>query len=191
MGPLQIVWFKRDLRTVDHQPLLQASQLGSVLPLLVVEPEFWRQEDASARHWAFFAEGIKELRSELALLGQPLVVRVGVVEHVLERARRQFGVAGLWSHEETGNCWTYGRDRRVAAWAREHGIPWHEIPQFGVFRRLVSRDGWARRWEGRMAEPRAPPPAALAPLEGVDPGPIPTAAAAGQPARIGAAPSGC
>jgi deoxyribodipyrimidine photo-lyase len=177
MGPLQIVWFKRDLRTVDHQPLLQASQLGPVLPLLVVEPEFWRQEDASARHWAFCAEGIKELRSELALLGQPLVVRVGVVEHVFERARRQFGVAGLWSHEESGNGWTYGRDRRVAAWAREHGIPWHEIPQFGVIRRLVSRDGWARRWEARMAEPVAPPPAALAPLEGVDPGPIPTAAA--------------
>jgi deoxyribodipyrimidine photolyase len=24
MGPVQIVWFKRDLRVVDHQPLLQA-----------------------------------------------------------------------------------------------------------------------------------------------------------------------
>jgi|688.fasta_scaffold36158_4 deoxyribodipyrimidine photo-lyase len=176
MGPLQIVWFKRDLRTADHQPLLQASRLGPVLPLVVVEPEFWRQDDASARHWAFCAEGLEELRSELARLGQPLVVRVGAVEEVLERARRQFGVAGLWSHEETGNGWTYARDRRVAAWARQHGIPWHEIPQFGVIRRLVSRDGWARRWEARMAEPLAQPPAALPPLEGLDPGPIPTAA---------------
>ena len=79
MGPLQIVWFKRDLRTADHQPLLQASRLGPVLPLLVVEPEFWQQADASARHWAFCAEGIVELRSELARLGQPLVVRVGAV----------------------------------------------------------------------------------------------------------------
>ena len=175
MGPLQIVWFKRDLRTADHQPLLQASRLGPVLPLLVVEPEFWRQDDASARHWAFCAEGLKELRSELGRLGQPLVVRVGAVEEVLERARRQFGVAGLWSHEETGNGWTYDRDRRVAAWTREHGIPWHEIPQFGVIRRLASRDGWARRWEARMAEPLAPAPAALPPLEGLDPGPIPTA----------------
>ena len=72
MGPQQIVWFKRDLRTADHQPLLQASRLGPVLPLLVVEPEFWRQADASARHWAFCAEGLEELRSELARLGQPL-----------------------------------------------------------------------------------------------------------------------
>ena len=37
---------------------------------------------------------------------------------MLERAQRRFGVAGLWSHEETGNGWTYARDRRVAAWAK-------------------------------------------------------------------------
>ncbi|MFM7394060.1 MAG: deoxyribodipyrimidine photo-lyase, partial [Cyanobium sp.] len=153
MGPVQIVWFKRDLRVVDHQPLLQACRRGPVLPLVVVEPELWRQADASGRQWAFCAESLEELRRALADLGQPLVVRVGAVEQVLERARRSFGVAGLWSHEETGNGWTYARDRRVASWARRHGISWLEIPQFGVVRRLPSRDGWARRWEERMAEP--------------------------------------
>ena len=52
-----------------------------------------------------------ELRQALADLGQPLVVRSGDVVQVLERARRQF-VDGLWSHEETGNGWTYQRDKR-------------------------------------------------------------------------------
>jgi len=177
MGPLQIVWFKRDLRTVDHRPLLEASRLGPVLPLVVVEPELWQQPDASARQWAFCAEALAELRRDLARLGQTLVVRIGAVEEVLERAHGRFGVAGLWSHEETGNGWTYGRDLRVARWADRRAIPWRQIPQFGVVRRLASRDGWARRWEERMAEPIAPAPSALAPLEGVDPGPIPTAAA--------------
>ena len=175
MDPLQIVWFKRDLRLVDHRPLLQACQQGPVLPLVVVEPELWQQPDASARQWEFCAEGLAELRMELAQLGQPLVVRVGAVEQVLERARRHFGIAGLWSHEETGNGWTYARDLRVAQWARQHGINWMEIPQFGVIRRLGSRQGWARRWEVRMAEPIASPPQALTPLQGLDPGPIPTA----------------
>ncbi len=36
LEPVQIVWFKRDLRVADHQPLLQASRRGPVLPLLVV-----------------------------------------------------------------------------------------------------------------------------------------------------------
>ena len=49
MEPVQIVWFKRDLRTADHTPLLEASLRGPVLPLVVVEPELWQQPDASAR----------------------------------------------------------------------------------------------------------------------------------------------
>ena len=174
MGPLQIVWFKRDLRTVDHQPLLQASRRGPVLPLVVVEPELWQQQDVSARQWAFAAECLEDLRLALAGLGQPLVVRVGAVEAVLERAHRRFGVAALWSHEETGNGWTYARDRRVAAWAAALDIPWSQLPQNGVIRRLGTRRGWARRWEERMTGPIAPPPASLVPLAGLDPGPIPT-----------------
>ncbi len=176
MGPVQIVWFKRDLRVSDHQPLWQASVQGPVLPLVVVEPAYWRGSDTSERQWAFCAESLEELRHSLAGLGQPLVVRTGSVEVVLERARRHFGIKALWSHEETGNAWTYARDRRVAQWAESHGIPWIEIPQFGVIRRLPSRTGWARRWEQRMAEPPAPPPDGLMPLAGLDPGPIPSAA---------------
>ena len=179
MEPLQIVWFKRDLRIADHRPLLEASHVGPVLPLYVVEPELWRQPDSSARQWKFCLESLLELRQALAALGQPLVVRVGAVEQVLERARRQVGIAALWSHEETGNGWTYDRDRRVAAWARHHGIVWHEWPQFGVTRRLPDRQGWARRWEGRMAEALTLPPDRLESVPGLEPGGIPTAEALG------------
>ena len=69
MESLQIVWFKRDLRLADHGPLLLASRLGPVLPLVVVEPELWRQPDASARQWQFYSECLEELRSDLAALG--------------------------------------------------------------------------------------------------------------------------
>ncbi|MCP9774466.1 cryptochrome/deoxyribodipyrimidine photo-lyase family protein [Cyanobium sp. WAJ14-Wanaka] len=174
MGPLQVVWFKRDLRTADHRPLVEASRRGAVLPLYVVEPDYWQQPDSSERQWQFCRESLLELRDCLARLGQPLVVRIGQVEQVLERAHRQFGIASLWSHEETGNGWTYARDLRVATWARHHSIEWQEIPQFGVSRRLASRQGWARRWEGRMAEDLVAPPPQLETLSGLEPGPIPS-----------------
>ena len=173
MSGLQIVWFKRDLRVADHRPLLEASQRGVVLPLYVAEPELWRQPDASDRQWQFCREALLDLRDGLAALGQPLVVRSGEVLEVLERARQQFGIAALWSHEETGNGWTYQRDKRVASWCRQHGIVWTEIPQFGVVRRLRSRNGWARAWEAQMVEPIAPAPPKLQPLDGIDPGVIP------------------
>ena len=48
MSGLQVVWFKKDLRTIDHAALSQASRSGPVLPLFIVEPMLWAQPDASA-----------------------------------------------------------------------------------------------------------------------------------------------
>ena len=177
---VEIVWFKRDLRIVDHRPLAEASARGPVLPLLVVEPELWRQPDMSARQYAFFGECAAELADAMAALGQSLIVRVGDVPAVLDELTERFRINGLWSHEETGGDWTFRRDLRVRDWCRSRGVAWHELRQDGVVRRLGSRNGWARRWDRLMAEPIAPEPFALAPLAtGIDPQHVPTAAELG------------
>lgn len=134
-----------------------------MLPLYVVEPELWLQADASARQWDFVAETLTELRDETGQLGQPLVVRVGTVIETLAELKMQGHLEVLWSHEETGNNWTYRRDKEVAAWCRDAGVPWHEFQNHGVIRRLKSRDGWAGRWEAQMLQPTKPAPY-LAPL---------------------------
>jgi deoxyribodipyrimidine photo-lyase len=170
---LHIVWFKRDLRVHDHKALAEAAARGRVLPLYIAEPGLWRQPDASARQWAFVAEALSELRLALARLGQPLVMRRGEAPDVLAGLVRSLGVAAIWSHEETGNAWTYARDRAVAARLAELGVPWHEHPQNGVVRRLRSRDGWSRHWERRMRAPLAPPPRGLPALRDIEPGEIP------------------
>lgn len=170
---MQVVWFKRDLRVQDHRALANAAQHGQVLPLFVVEPEYWRLEDVSHRHWAFVAETLAELRGDLAALGQPLIVRVGDVVEVLDTLRQTIGVHGLWSHEETGNGWTYTRDNRVGDWCRSNAVSWMEVPQHGVQRRMASRNGWAAQWDRFMAEPIVHAPA-FEPTD-VEPGPIPDA----------------
>ncbi len=154
----QVVWFKRDLRVHDHAALASAADAGPVVPLYVVETEYWQQPDVSARQWAFARECLAELDAALAELGQPLVIHTGDVVTALGRLHREHGIAALWSHEETGNAWTYARDNRVRAWCLEHSIEWHEPRQHGVVRRLGSRNGWARRWDRQMhgAERKAP-----------------------------------
>ncbi|WP_434054232.1 MAG: deoxyribodipyrimidine photo-lyase [Roseibium sp.] len=167
---VQIVWFKKDLRVQDHAALKRASLRGGpVLPIYVFEPEFWQQPDASARHFSFLLECLQELRQELAHLGQPLIIRTGDVIDILEGLSRKRPIAGLWSHEETGNAWTYDRDKRVAAWCRTRGIAWTECRQTGVLRGLKTRDGWARKWDGFMADAPVEAPQ-LEPLAGIDPG---------------------
>jgi len=159
-----VVWFKRDSRIPHHAPLSQPAARGPVLPLFIAEPGLYSEPDAAARHWCFARECLEGLRQDLARLGQPLLVRTGDAVAILRHLNAGFGIDALWSHEETGNAWTYARDRRVAAWAREAGIPWHELRQFGVERRLDKRDGWAARWDRMMGEPSSTPPPALPPL---------------------------
>lgn len=182
---MQIVWFKKDLRVADHRPLAMAALRGPVLPLYIAEPDLWAGPDTSARQWVFAAECLKELQADLAALGQPLCVMMGDAVEIFRQLHQNHGVTGIWSHEETGNDWTYARDRAVDAWARDSGVPWYEVPQFGVVRRLKARDGWARAWDRRMAEAITPAPLALQPLQGDWPTSVPS------PSALGLAPGPC
>lgn len=175
MGKDVLVWFKRDLRVQDNPVLAHAAaQGGRVLPLFIVDPEAWSQPDASARHWRFVAESLGELRDQLGHLGAPLVVRKGPAQAVLAQLCHETGIRHILSLEETGNVWSYRRDRAIAAWARDAGILWQELSQMGVVRRLSSRDGWARQREGAMRAALVRAPTALCGFT-LDPGPIPDA----------------
>jgi deoxyribodipyrimidine photo-lyase len=169
-----LVWFKRDLRVADHPALALAAGMGAVLPVYIVEPEYWALPDTSARQWAFTEDCLTDLRGALGDLGAPLVVRVGDAVEVLAQLCRAHKISRILSHEETGNLWTFARDRRVQAWARTTGIDWVELPQSGVVRRLKGRDGWAGRRDGFMAQAIQDLPALTA-VPGAEPGAIPTA----------------
>ncbi|WP_343563926.1 deoxyribodipyrimidine photo-lyase [Kiloniella sp. b19] len=166
---LQIVWFKRDLRLHDHEALTRAAVKGPVLPLYILEPELWQQPDMSQRHYLFLLECLADLNRHLTRLGQPLVIRTGNACSVLsslvnELRGSSFEVAGLWSHMESWNSWTFKRDRAVLQWARNEGLRWNEPRQWGVDRGDINRDHWASRWEARMRQQEFLPPSALQPL---------------------------
>jgi deoxyribodipyrimidine photo-lyase len=156
--PVQLVWFKRDLRVDDHRPLAEAAQRGPVLGLYVYEPELHGSAEFTAAHLVFLQESLVSLERSLRELGGTLVIRRGRVAEVLHALQRETSFVSLWSHEETGSDLTYRRDREVAAWCREQGVLWHEFRQDGVVRRLASRNGWSRHWEEFMRQPVVPRP---------------------------------
>jgi len=178
---LNVVWFKRDLRVQDHAALALAAAAGPVLPIYIAEPGLWAEPDAAARQWDFAAECLASLRGDLIGLGQPLRVFVGEAVPVLQCIAQTHRIAAVWSHEETGNAWTFARDRGVAAWARAAGVEWHQMRQTGVIRRLKSRDGWAKAWDADMARPLSATPATVPSLPGNWPTHIPSARELGLP----------
>ncbi len=169
---LHVVWFKRDLRLEDHRPLFEAARTGgAVVALYVYEPEIAAAEDADPSHLVFINQSLAELDARLRAIGGRMTYRAGRLPDVFDELHaRHGGLAGLWSHEETGNALTYARDRRVAAWCREKGVRWTEIPQHGVSRPRRDRDGWAERWTARMDEPPTPAPRELCVVPAVEAG---------------------
>jgi deoxyribodipyrimidine photo-lyase len=156
---VNVVWFKRDLRIADHRPLVEAARRGPIVALYVYEPALLAQPEVDAAQVRFADDCLAELETALGALGGRVCYRAGEMLSVLEALWNETGgFEALYSHEETGSDASYARDRSVRAWCRSRGIAWHEYPQFGVFRPLRSRDGWAQAWERRMREPVAAPP---------------------------------
>ena len=155
----QIVWFKRDLRLEDHAPLTAAAQEGPVVALVIVEPDYWRGADTSARQWRFWRGAMADLARAVAARGGRLCLRVGDAVAVLQSLHAEIGPFTLWAHEETGNAFTYARDRAVHRWMRQTGLRFTEMPQFGVIRGArLNRDRWAAGWDTMMARPCLPAP---------------------------------
>ena len=148
-----IVWFKRDLRVVDHAPLVAACAQGAVLPLFCWEPSIWSGQDYAKQHQAFIMECLSELEISLKKIGLKLQVsNAGIIETLI-KIRSQANIAAIYSHEETGNLASYQVDKAVANWCKIQHINWQEMPQNGVVRRLKSRNEWNKHWEQRMNAP--------------------------------------
>lgn len=182
---VQVVWFKRDFRVTDHAPLAAAARAGAVLPLVIIEPQLWQQPDMAGRHYAFLCESVEELRQSLQKLGLPLTIRIGEATDVLATIHNEHAIAALHSHMETGNRWTFERDKRAAQWCKANAIPWHQPRQFGIVRATNNRDRWAAQWEEFMTSPVATLP------EKISAAPLVTSHELPEAAALGLAPDPC
>jgi deoxyribodipyrimidine photo-lyase len=174
-----LVWFKRDLRVRDHEPLVQAMTHTDALALYLIEPDWLSSPECDASHVDFALSCVGELRQALARLGLPLWVRVGPAVSVLAQMQQSLGFTHLLSHEETGPGWSYRRDIAVGQWCRAAGVTWQEFTQTGVVRRLGSRSGWADRWQQRMDAPVQQVGGVFRAAAGEDVWPMPTLASLG------------
>ncbi len=182
---VQLVWFKRDLRTADHRPLVEAAASGPVIALYVAEPEYWAQPDTSRRQYLAVASALAELSLRLEQLGAPLIIRTGTVVECLGRIHRAVGLTRILAHQETGNAWTFARDRAVRRFSRQAGIAFVEYPQFGVVRGLRDRDEWGALSGAILRAPPLPEPARLIAAARAPAGKIPS------PEQLGLAEDGC
>jgi deoxyribodipyrimidine photo-lyase len=134
-----LVWLKRDLRLRDHAPLTQASKQcktgGKAFVFYVLEQEYWASDKASPEQRTFVLESLRDLTLQLERIGCRLhVFEAPSAEQVMESLIKTYQIETILCHQETGNLWTFERDRAVLAMAKSRGIPVREFHQNGVIR---------------------------------------------------------
>jgi deoxyribodipyrimidine photo-lyase len=150
---VNIVWFKRDLRFIDHEPLYTAQQ--QALPILMLyffEPAVMAYPDSDVRHWRFVYESLLEMQLKLNDKNAQLYVFHNEVEVVFNELLTQYDIKTIFSHHETGNKITYDRDIAIQKFCNCNTIEWKEYQLNGVIRKLKSRSKWQQRWQQKMTE---------------------------------------
>jgi deoxyribodipyrimidine photo-lyase len=97
-----LVWFRNDLRTIDHEPLYKASILGEVVPVYCFDPRHFNQTvsgfpKTGAKRAKFLIECVSELRKQL---NGSLIVRIGKPEIVIPELVRQLKPDAIYYHAE-------------------------------------------------------------------------------------------
>jgi len=104
-----VVWFRRDLRTHDHGPLVEAAEADELLPVYVFDPDrYGRREfggDASFAYektggyrTRFRLEAVADLRSRLREAGSDLVVRIGSPAAEVTDLAAAVGADAVYAH---------------------------------------------------------------------------------------------
>lgn len=150
---INIVWFKRDLRFTDHEPLYFAQKNG--LPILLVyifEPSVMSYPDSDNRHWRFIYESLQEMNEKLHYYNAQIFLFHNEAVTVFDTLTQFYSIQRVFSSQEIGNKLTYERDKSIKNLFNKHNITWNEYQTNGIIRRLKSRQEWEKRWETKMTE---------------------------------------
>ncbi len=151
---INIVWFKRDLRFTDHEPLYLAQQ--QKLPLLLLhffEPSLMSYDDSDTRHWRFVYESSQDMRQKLKNINAELYIFHNEALPVFTQLANSYTINTIFSHQEVGNKLSYNRDILMQQFCKQNFISWKESQLHGVIRKLKSRTNWDERWQAKMSDP--------------------------------------
>ena len=151
---VNIIWFKRDLRLVDHEPLdLAVRSCNPLILFYVFEPSVLEYDDSDTRHWRFVYQSLLDIQKQLDQIGGKIYLFQQEVKTVFEWFLKQVKIDTVFSSQEIGNKMTFDRDVEMKSWFVKHNISWKESRTGGVVRRLKSREKWDALWKETMLSP--------------------------------------
>jgi deoxyribodipyrimidine photo-lyase len=174
-----LVWFRRDLRIFDHEPLHRAARRGRVVPVFVLDRALLHHPETGAARVAFLLESLRALDQDLQQRGGRLILRSGDPVTVLPRLIQAVQADGIYSYTDCERIYGRVRDARLNHTLTSQGmkIRWFEPPASQP--QLITYPQYRRWWYAEMTEPVVPPPAQVRVPESIASEPLPSLAELG------------
>ena len=172
-----VIWFRRDLRLADHEPLLEGCRHGTVLPLFILDPALLFHPETAVARVAFLLESLRVLDQDLRRRGGRLLVRRGDPVTELVAVVKAAAADRVIAHTDSERLVGRWRDAAVNRRLAMEAIPITWIEPAGASDALLGYPAWSRRWHRAMTEapPAAPTRVAVpSPSECLPDLPIPT-----------------
>ena len=151
LGKINIVWFKRDLRTIDHEPLFHAElQNIPFLSIYIFDPKIISHPDTSDRHLSFIYHSIKDINKKLSKYNKEVQILYGDSKDIFSQLFSSFEVNNIFSYQQSGIKISWERDKAIIELCKANSIDWFEFQRDGIIRGIKNRDGWNKNWHIEM-----------------------------------------
>ena len=92
-----LVWFRRDLRICDHEPLFRAARRGLVIPVFVFDRALLKHPETGSARVAFMLDCLASLNADLQARGGRLILRSGDPLQVLPELIQEAQAEGIYA----------------------------------------------------------------------------------------------
>ena len=148
---INIVWLKRDIRTIDHEAL-HIAELNKLpyLPIYIFDSNLIKHPDTSDRHLQFIYHSIIDINRKLSAYNKEVKIFYGESKNIFKELLNRFDIKNIYSYRESGIKLSWERDIIVKNFCNKNSINWTEFQRAGVLRGIKNRKNWNKNWHIEM-----------------------------------------
>jgi len=160
--PVNIFWFRRDLRLHDNAGLYHALRQGRpVVPVFIFDRNILDElEDREDRRVAFIHSSLQEIERLLRVIGSRLDVRYGFPDEIWKQLIKDYTIENVYTNHDH-EPYSRNRDAEVALLLKANGISFDSFKDQVIFEKseVIKDDGkpytvftpYSRKWKTSLS----------------------------------------
>ena len=161
--PVNVFWFRRDLRLNDNAGLYHALKAGlPVVPLFIFDKAILnRLEDKADRRVQFIYAALQDMQEVLKSMGSTLEIHYGYPREVFELLLAKYGISKVFTNHDY-ESYARSRDGEIGGLLKEAGVEFNTFKDTVIFEKeeVVKDNGkpysvftpYSRKWQAKLTD---------------------------------------